>query len=261
MSFVFYIGDYGPVSATVYEEDGVTPVTPLSATATVVNQHTGAVVVSDAAAQVSEGLMTYAIPEGSPITATSARYLIYLSGVIDATTKRTVSIPVDVLDKSSHLVVDRWRRKVEFSAPDEDAISDQEGRDWIDQAVSHLNHYYYDTGYTSVLATMTPAAGVDAAGPNEIEFFASVAALMARTAWWAGKGNWRDEEMSLDTGPFAREWQQLREALSGGENSGWYDDGGSVYDQWTMYNRDKVDEFGISNKPDTYYDQTWAGEA
>jgi hypothetical protein len=260
VSYVFYIGDYGPVSAEVFEEDGVTPVTPLSASATIVNQHTDVALVTDGAAQVSEGLMTYSIPEGSPVTAATGRYVAYLSAVIDATTKRTVEIPIEVLDKSSHLAVDRWRRKVEFSAPNEEALSDAEGRDWIDQAVAHLNRYYYDTGYTSMLATITPNTGIDAAGSNEVEFFASVASLMARTAWWAGKGNWRDEEMSLDTGPFAREWQMLRDTLSGGEDAGWYDLGASPIDQWSMYNRDKVDVFGIADKPDTYYEKTWAGE-
>lgn len=256
-SYEFYVNDYGPITADVLAADEETPITPISATATIVNQHTGEVVVENAGALTDEGLMTYVIPDGSPITATPARYVAYLTAVIDATTKRTVAIPIDVLDKGSHFAVDRWRRKVEFSAPDDDALSDQEGRDWIDQAVAHINKHYYDTGYTSTLASLAPADGVDPAGPNEIEFFASVAALMARTAWWAGKGNWRDEEMSLDTGPFRDEWAALRESLAATGTAEWFKFDGP-YDQWSMYNRDKVDRFGIADAPDNYYESSWA---
>lgn len=260
MAYVFYIGDHGPVSASVFEADGVTPITPLSATATIVNQHTGEVIIEDAGCLVDVGTMTYIIPEGSPITATSARYVAYLTAQVDATTRRTLSIPVDVLDKGSYLVVDRWRRKVEFAAPNEDALSDQEGRDWVDQAVSHLNKNYFNTGYVSTLATLTPNAGVAPAGPNEIEMIASTAALMARTAWWAGKGNWRDEEMSLDTSPFRLEWEGLKSIFAVAGSAGWYSGYNDPNEVNSMYNRDKIDVFGFSDEPDNYHNAEWLGD-
>lgn len=260
MSLTFYVDDYGPVPAVVTEEDGITPATPVSATATVVNLHTGIAVVTDASCFTEPGVAAYIIPSLSPITATSARYVAYISVVIDATTKLTVQVPFDVLDKTSNLIVDRWRRKVEFSAPNDDAISDQEGRDWIDQAVAHLNGHYFDTGYTSILASLTPSTGVDPAGSNEIELFASVAALMARTAWWAGKGNWRDEEMSLDTGPFWREWETLRGVLSQTTTIGWYSGVADPLEQHNMYNRDKIDTYGFPNEPDNYHAASWWGD-
>jgi hypothetical protein len=260
MSLTFYVGDYGPVPAAVTEEDGVTPATPIEATATVVNLHTGSAIVSDAVCYIEPGTAAYIIPDESPITATAARYVAYISVTIDATTRQTVAVPFDVLDKSSNLIVDRWRRKVEFAAPNLEAISDQEGRDWIDQAVSHLNGHYFDTGYTSVLASLTPSTGVEAAGPNEIELFASVAALMARTAWWAGKGNWRDEEMSLDTSPFWREWSDLKDIISASAVVDWYSGVSDPLEQHNMYNRDKIDIYGFPNEPDNYHNASWWGD-
>ena len=260
MSLTFYIGDYGPVPAAVLGEDGLTPATPESATATVVNLHTGDTVIEDAPCYVEEGTAAYIIPEGSVITDSAARYVAYITVKIDATTQQTVQVPFDVLSKVSNLIVDRWRRKVEFAAPSEDAISDQEGRDWIDQAVGHLNTHYYDTGYTSSLATLTPNTGVSVAGANETELFASVAALMARTAWWAGKGNWRDEEMSLDTSPFWQEWDRLKVALAAGGVSGWYAGLDDPLEQHSMYNRDKIDTYGFPDHPDNYHDATWWGD-
>jgi hypothetical protein len=258
MSYVYYLGDYGPVTADVTDFDG-SPITPISGAATVVNQHTGETVVANASAAVAAGTITYQIPEGSPITDASARYVVYLTAELDETTKVTSAVVLDVLDKASYMIVDRWRRKVEFAAPNLDALSDQEGRDWIDQAVSTLNGQYYDTGYTSVLGSLTPNTGVDAAGANEIEYFASVAALMARTAWWAGKGNWRDEEMSLDTGPFFKEWESLKNVLTSQGVSEWYNTN-QIYDQHSMFNRDKTDAYGFSDQPDRYYDASWWNE-
>lgn len=258
MSYVYYLGDYGPITAEVTDLDG-SPITPISGSATVVNQHSGAAVVTNASADVGAGTITYNIPEGSDITNTSARYVVYLTAELDATTKVTSTVVLDVLDKASYLIVDRWRRKVEFAAPNQDALSDQEGRDWIDQAVSTLNGQYYDTGYTSVLGSLTPNTGVSAAGANEIEYFASVAALMARTAWWAGKGNWRDEEMSLDTGPFFKEWETLRNVFNSSGVSEWYNIN-QIYDQHSMFNRDKTDAYGFANQPDRYYDASWWNE-
>lgn len=250
MSITFYIGDYGPVPAAVTQEDGTTPALPLSATADIINLHTGDVVISGATCSVEMGTAAYIIPSGSPITATAARYAAYISVEIDATTKQTVQVPFDVLDKSSYLVVDRWRRKVEFAAPTDDSISDQEGRDWIDQAVDMLaGDYGFE--YSSTLASITPTAS-----RSTIEYVASVAALMARTAWWAGKGNWRDEEMSFDGTPFENEWARLSSKLVVGNVNDWF-----VAPDWTvvkdMYNRDKTDAFGIPDEPDDLFHQVW----
>lgn len=264
MSLVFYLNDYGPITANVFDVDGVTPVTPLSGTATIVDQSTGTVLVEDAACQVGLGTITYVVPPDSDVTANSGKYSVYLTAEIDATTKNTTVVALDVLEKGGFGIVERWRRKVEFSAPTyapdgTDPLGEAEGRDWIDQAVDHINAHYFDTGYTSLLGTLTAKPGVDEPTATQVEFFASVAALMAQTAWWAGKGNWRDEEMSLDTGPFAARWQALRQSLATDENSGWYTEYTGLMDQWSMYNRDKVDVFGISTKPDAYYDAAWYG--
>lgn len=259
MSLVFYVGDSGPVPAIVTDGEG-NFATPVSATATVVNVHNGEVVALNEACLVGEGVASWIMPVGHAASITSARYVAYITVTLDATTKTTASVPFDVLDKSSYLIVDRWRRKVEFSAPNDEAISDQEGRDWIDQAVSHLNGQWYNTGYTSVLGSLTPNEGVDAAGQNEIEFIASVAALMARTAWWAGKGNWRDEEMSLDVGPFHREWEQLKGVIVTQGDNAWYSGVSDPLEQHNMYNRDKVNRLGHPDEPDNYYDAAWWGD-
>lgn len=253
MAYIFYLNDYGPVSGTVLDRDNITPLLPLSGSATVVNQHTGAEIISGATAIVASGLITYVIPDGSPITATSARYVFYLSTVIDATTKSTIAINVDVLDKGSYLVVDRWRRKVEFAAPQSapdgtDPLSDAEGRDWIDQAVDLINRYW-ETGYTSVLASITPAAT-----SNDIELIATVASLMSRSAWWAGKGDWRDEEMSFNDTPFRVEWSRVFAILNAKRNENWYDpyeDGEPNI--WDDYNRDKVYYPGIKYDSEDYW--------
>lgn len=253
MSLFYYIGDAGPVPAVVTEPDGVTPATPISATATIVNQHTGEAIITNGACTVSEGLAAYIIPEGSPIMAVSARYVAYIRVVLDATTIATVSVPFDILDKASYLIVDRWRRKVEFAKPNDEAISEEEGRDWIDQAVDYLNSRYA-TGITSVLASLTTAG--DPPSTAEIEFISSTAALMARTAWWAGKGNWRDEEMSLDTSPFAAEWARLEEAISRHAGTNWFTTD-SAAENWSMYNRDKINWEGLVDHPDDYFDARW----
>ncbi len=255
MSLEFYLGDFGPVPATVTDVDGYTPVLPESATATIVNVHTGEVVVTDASCLVEEGLASYIIPDGSQITEESARYVAYISVKIDATTKITVQVPFDVLDKASYLAVDRWRRKVEFSAPNDDALSDQEGRDWIDQAVAYLNRKY-TTGFTSVLASITPDPGVAEPDASDIELIAAVGALMARTAWWAGKGNWRDEEMSLDTGPFRDEWDDLQAYIARNADAGWFTTD-NLNEKWDMYNRDKIDHWGWVDDPDDYFNARW----
>jgi hypothetical protein len=255
MSIFYYVGDAGPVPADVTAEDGVTPVTPISATATIVNLHTGEVIVEDGGCQVGLGVAAYIIPDNSPITATSGRYVAYIRVVLDATTINTVAVPFDILDKASYMPVDRWRRKVEFAAPNYEAISDEEARDWIDQAVAYLNGRY-DTGYTSVLAVLTPNDTITPASAQFVEMVASVASLMARTAWYAGKGNWRDEEMSIDTSPFAAEWKRLDAAIDKYSETGWFTF--TLAEQYDMYNRDKADQWGIVDDPDDYYDARWA---
>lgn len=253
MSLVFYVGDAGPVPATITDELG-DPITPLSATATVVNVHTGQVVALNEACVVGPGVASWPMPAGHTASLNSARYVAYITVDIAAGERITAAIPFDVLDKASYFAVDRWRRKVEHSAPDEDAISDEEARDWIDQAVDHLaGHYGF--AYGSTLASLTPAAD-----RPTVEFVASVAALMARTAWWAGKGNWRDEEMSLDTSPFWQEWDALKPSLQSTLTSGWFTGHDDPNEVNSMYNRDKVDSNGFADIPDDYYDAAWLGD-
>lgn len=257
MSLVFYLGDTGPVSATVTDIDGITPITPLSATANIINLHTGTQVVTSGVCQIGSGIAAYIIPDASPVTQAIGRYVAYITVEIDSTTKNTVAVPFDVLDKASYLVVDRWRRRVEFSAPDADAISDEEGRDWVDQAVAYLRREF-GFGYTSVLATITPDGGVAATSSAEFELIAKVASLMARTAWWAGKGSWRDEELSFDASPFRFEWEALKADIGDNFTDGWFIDP-SVTEQWNMRNRDNINRLGLPQDKDYYYneDRSW----
>lgn len=257
MSLVFYVGDAGPVPATVTDVDGVTPVTPESATANIVNQHTGELVIDGGSCSVEEGIASYVIPDGSPVTQVAGRYVAYIRVVIDPNTISTVAVPFDVLDKSAYLVVDRWRRKVEFAARDSESISDEEGRDWVDQAVAYLRREF-ELGYNSTLGAITPDAGVDAPAASDIELIADVAALMARTAWWAGKGTWRDEELSFDASPFREEWEALRAEITSKTSAGWFVDP-EVQEQWNMRNRDNINRFGNPQDRDYYYpeDRSW----
>ena len=248
MSLEFYIGDAGPVTATV-EDDSFTPLTPTSAVATVVNLHTGAVLASNEPCVVGDGFASWVFGTGHPVSATIGRYVAYITVTIDASNIKTVSIPFDMLDKAAYLVVDRWRRKVEHSAPNQEAITDQEGRDWVDQAVGVLNRYR-NTDYSSTLASISPIPS-DA----DLEFIASIASFLARAGWWAGKGNWRDEEMSFDGTPFEREWNRLESKLELSSLEGWF--GGDFSHTTDMYNRDKTDRFGIADDPDDYFEQVW----
>jgi hypothetical protein len=241
MSLTYYEGDAGPVVASITDEDG-NPITPIAADATIVNVHTGEEVVTNEGCVIEPGEAFWLMSDSSEVSQTPARYVAYISVTINAANKYTIQVPFDVLSKTSLFAVDRWRRKVEFAAPNEDAISDQEGRDWIDQAVDMLAREY-NFSYTSTLASFTPAAD-----NKTVEFVAQVAALMARTAWWAGKGNWRDEEMSFDGTPFEREWRRLEERLSSSYLDSWFkvDSPPKTYD---MFNRDRVDNWGLGSYP------------
>jgi hypothetical protein len=257
MSYTFHVGDYGPVSGIVTDDQGELD-TPLSGTATVVNQHTGEVVVENGACTIGLGFITYYIPEGSDISENAGRYIVYLSAEMDANTKLSDAISVDVIEKSASLAVDRWRRKVEFAAPEfapdgTNPLSEAEGRDWIDQAVDFINRYY-DTGYTSTLASITPEPTA-----NDVEFIASVASLMSRTAWWAGKGEWRDDEMSWSDGPFRVEWNRIFAVINQKKTSDdWYTDYLDETTNYDNYNRDRV--FYPGKKYDSG-DYWWVKEA
>ena len=229
MAQFYYVGDYGgPLTTEVYESDGVTPKLPSSATVDIINMDAGTTVVSAATCTVATGSAYYSIPSGSAATASGGHYVAYMSVLLDASNKLTNRIYYYVLNKSSDLVVERWRRKVENSTPNDDLIEDEDARDWIDQAVAFVNRHYYDTGFTSTLGTLSPSPTA-----NDIEFFASVASLMARTSWWAGKGKWRDDELSMDPGPLRAEWAALDQKMQLIADRNTF----AIYD---TFNRDRV---------------------
>lgn len=210
MAHQFWVGNYGgPLRTDVYESDGVTPKLPLSATITVLNMDAGTTVVENQACSVATGSAYYSIPSGSPITSSSAHMVAYMDVLVETGNLLTNPIYFDVLDKASYLILETWRRKVEEAAPSDDLLEDEDARDWIDSAVRYVNHHYRDTGYTSTLGALSPAPTA-----NIREFFANVASLMARTSWWAGRGKWRDEELSLDPGPFKDEWDRLNALMA-----------------------------------------------
>jgi hypothetical protein len=63
---------------------------------------------------------------------------------------------------------------------------------------------------------------------------------MARTAWYAGRGNWKDSEMSFFGTPFEEEWNRLEAQIgiiiAGLNGEDWFGDTSSA----DMYNRDRV---------------------
>ena len=238
MSDPHYVNDTFPVTAEVYGADGETPVTPLSATADIINQVTGATVLSNQGCLVGLGTATYQVP--TAVSANAGKYLAYITVVFDAQNKQTIPIIFHVLDKKSNLAVEMWRRKVRDSATSESAMSDEDARDWIDDAVALINGKY-DTGYTSVLGVITPTPTL-----NDLELIATVASLMARTAWHAGKGNWKDTEMSIDTRPFKEEWDRLDRVL----NTVF---GESLFISADMYNRDHTDVDYLIYESESYY--------
>jgi len=257
MAQKFYVEDYGgPLTIDVFASDGETPILPVSASIDIINMETGALVVSNDTCLVASGLASYFIPEGSPATATAGRYVGYISVLIEVGNKLTEEVYFNVYDKTSYLIVERWRAKVEDSAPTPDHIDDDSAREWIDQAVGWINKRYA-SGYTSVLAAIDPAAT-----DYDTEFIASVASLLARRAWYAGRGSYRDDEISYDARALQTEYEDLEKYFVDINTSGLYDtiDDAAV----TNRNRDGVfyrgrwyeDLFPISNP---YYD-SWTGE-
>lgn len=233
-----FIGNYGRHLEVDITENGL-PVLPESATITILNMDAGTTVLADEAATVVTGSAYYSIPSGSAITSSSAHMVAYLDVMVSSGNLHTYPLYFDVLDKGSYLILDQWRRKVEESSPSADLLEDEDARDWIDSAVAYVNKNYRDTGYTSVLGSISPAPTA-----NDREFFASVASLMARTSWHAGKGKWRDEELSMDPGPFKDEWARLDLVMSKDADNQLMT--GSVF---SAFNRDNV--FGDGYKHDS----------
>lgn len=248
-----YVEDKYPLSVVTFEEDGQTPATADEATVDIYDQASGLKMVDAGTCDIDEGLVTYWIMPDSSVSTIPGRYVAFFRVELNELNIQTHRVPFNVLQKGSDLIIEKWLAKVRDSAPSEDHTTEDHARDWVDAAVAHMGKHY-QTQYTSLLATITALPGTDAPGANEIEFFADVAALMARTAWWAGKGNWRDEEMSLDTGPFWREWNDLKSLLDSTAGSEWYS---GTFDQHNMYNRDKVDVWGHPDVPDDYLDAAW----
>lgn len=229
MAHQYWLGNYGgPLRTEVVADDGITPLLPISATITILNLNTGDLIVENAVCQVVTGSAFYSIPSGSTVTSTSAHYVGYMDVLVEAGNFLTNPIYFDVLDKASYLILYRWRRKVAEAAPDVSLLEDEDARDWVDSAVAFVNRRYGDTGYTSVLGSIQPAPTA-----NDLEFFAEVASLMARTAWWAGKGKWRDEEMSSDPGPFKDEWERLDTIMAAKASN-------DIYQVLDVFNRDRV---------------------
>jgi len=229
MSLFYFVGNYGgPLRTEVYEDDGFTPKLPLSATITILNMDAGTTVISNAPCLVASGSAYYSIPSGSPITSSSAHMVAYMDVLVESGNLLTNPIYFNVLDKASYSLITQWRRKVENSAPSIELLEDEDARDWIDAAVAVASRRYGVTTYTSTLGALTPAATA-----NYREFYAELASLMARTAWHAGRGKWRDEELSLDPGPLADEWARLDLIMTAGSNN-------DIFSRVDHYNRDHV---------------------
>jgi hypothetical protein len=238
MAQKFYVDDFGgPLTVNVFASDGETPVLPLSATIDIINMNTGAQVVTGGACTVASGLAAYTIPAGSPATATAGQYVGYITVLIEPLNQLTEEVYFNVFEKTSYLIIERWRAKTIDSAPTEDHVDDDEAREWIDQAVGWINKRF-DSGYTSTLAAISPTATA-----TDTEFIASVASLMARTAWYAGRGTYRDDEISYDARSIAQEWEALDKYFAGLNTSALFDvvdDSGYTVDGVTNRNRDGV---------------------
>lgn len=252
MAQKFYVGDYGgPLTIDVFAADGETPVLPVSATIDIINMETGALVVDDGVCLVASGLASYLIPEGSPATATAGRYVGYISVIVEVGNKLTEEVYFNVFEKSSTLILERWRAKVEDSAPSPDHIDDDAAREWIDQAVGWINKRFA-SGYSSILGAVDPAPT-----DYDTEFIAAVASLLARRGWYAGRGSYRDDEISYDARALQAEYDDLEQYFVDINTSDLY---GTMEDiNVTNRNRDGVfyrglwyeDKFPLS---DPYYD-------
>lgn len=256
MAQKFYVSDYGgPLSVDVFAADGETPILPVSATIDILNMVTGATVVSAAACLVTSGLASYVIPEASAATAEAGRFVGYISVLIETGNKQTEEVYYNVYAKTASLILERWRAKVIDSSIDDDHVDDDAAREWIDQAVGWINRRFV-SGYTSVLATIDPLPT-----DYDFEFIASVASLMARTAWFAGRGSYRDDEISYDARGIRAEWDVLDQFFVGLNTSALYDT--IAPESVTNKNRDGVfyrgrhyDEPDVVGDP--YY-SSWTG--
>lgn len=238
-----YVGDYGIAidSPTILASDGVSLRKPVSATVTILNMDAGTNLVSAGTCTVASGSASYTIPSGSAVTSSSAHCVAYFAVEVTSGSRQTFNTYFDVLDKASYLILDRWRRKVSESAPDASLITDEQARDWIDDAVDFVHNKFGITTYTSTLGVISPTPTSDV-----VEFYASVASLMARTSWWAGKGRWRDSELSQDPGPFKNEWDRLERTMQARADTGLY----AVYE---VFNRDHVYDDGYKYDSPLYW--------
>jgi hypothetical protein len=261
MAQKFYVLDFGgPLTVNVFGADEETPVLPVSATIDIINMDSGATVLTGGVCAVASGLAAYTIPDGAPYMAVPGRYVGYMAVLIEAGNKQTEEVYFNVFSKSSTLIIERWRAKTEDSAPTADHVDDDEAREWIDQAVGWINNRMA-SGYTSTLASIAPAPTA-----TDTEFIASVASLLARTAWYAGRGTYRDDEISYDARAIANEWEALDKYFEGLNTSAIYDVidvSGDTFDGVTNRNRDHVfwrgkyfDEIDSVNYP--YY-ASWFG--
>lgn len=256
MAEKFYVGDYGgPLTVNVYALDGITPVLPISATIDIINMVTGDLVVDDGTCLVASGTASYVIPDGSPATATAGRYVGYMTVLLEVGNKKTEEVYFNVYEKASYLIIERWRAKVQDSALTEDHTDDDAAREWIDQAVGWINKRM-DSGYTSVLAAITPTPT-----DSDMEFIAGVASLLARRAWYAGRGTYRDDEISYDARALQAEMEDLENYFVAINTSGLYDT--IEITAVTARNRDGVFYRGrFFDEPQPislpYYD-TWTG--
>lgn len=233
MAQKFYVGDYGgPLSINVFAADGETPILPVSATIDIINMQTGVTVVDDGVCIVQSGLASYVIPEASPATAEAGRFVGFITVLIETGNKQTEEVYYNVFSKTSYLILERWRAKVQDSAGDDDHVDDDAAREWIDQAVGEINRRF-DSGYTSVLGAVDPTPTA-----ADMEFIASVASLLARTAWYAGRGSYRDDEISYDARAIRAEWEALDKWFVDLNTSDLY--GTIEDDQVTNRNRDGV---------------------
>jgi hypothetical protein len=258
MAQKFYVGNYGgPLTVDVFASDGETPVLPVSATVDIFNMETGAQVLSQGMCSVSSGLAAYTIPEGASYMDAAGRFVAYFDVLIETGNKQTEEVYFNVYAKSSSLIIERWRIKVQDSAPTEEHIDDDKARDWIDQAVGWINKRY-TSGYTSTLASIDPVPT-----DYDLEFIAYVASFLARKAWYAGRGSYRDDEISYDARSIQAEEDALEKYFVDLDTSGIYDILDGPYESVTNRNRDGVfyrgrwfeDIYPVSNP---YY-TNWTG--